>query len=347
MKWHHLSFFLILLFLLNTYQQLQASFPTKRANRTPPIHLVKTMVANPEPLSITTTYTGSLRARRFVRIFTQEEGRITYLPYYEGDVIKDKIILIQLDDALLTAELNKAIATHKYARVNRQRLQRLAQQKIISADELARAQTELDIAKAEEQILRTRLSYTKILAPFAGIISTRLVELGDVIAKNTHILTVIDPTSLIIEVDIPERFLAQLKSQNPVSVQIDALGIQVLPGAITRIHPTINAVTRLGKIEVALRSLPKGIREGQFCRITIETQLSPRLTLPYAALRRDHDGEYVFIVNTEQKAQRQTVRSGQRLANKVEIVEGLKKGQSVIIKGFLGLQVGKVVQTVD
>jgi len=340
-------FIIILLILIAFYQQAQSSPTTARTPKTPTVHLIKTLTVSPQPLTTTARYTGSLRAWHVMRIFTQEEGRITYLPYYEGDSVKANALLVQLDDVLLKAELNKAIANHKYARVNVQRHQKLARQKIVSADELARAETELEIVQAEEHILRTRLSYTKITMPFTGIITTRLAEVGDVIAKNTHILTVIDPNSLIIDVDVSERLLSELQLKDTVSVQIDALGTNTFKGSISRIHPTIDARTRLGRLEVTLNSLPQRVQEGQFCRVTIETQLSPRLTLPYTALRRDRDGEYVFIVDADNKAQRQTVKSGQRLADKVEILTGLKKGQSVVIKGFLGLQPGKMVQSVD
>ena len=338
---HNSQFTIILVLLVTACNQPEA--PTTRTARKSTAHLVKTTVVTKQPLTTTAVYTGNLRARRVVRIFVQEEGRITHLPYYEGDAVKAKALLIRLDNVLLKAELDKAIATHKYARVNAQRYKKLAKKRIVSADELSRAQTEQEIARAEEKILRTRLSYTKITAPFAGIVTARLVEPGDVVSANTHVLTIIVPSSLVVDVDISERLISQLKPKEPVLVRIDALGTKFFKGTISRIHPTIDPHTRFGKIEITLRPLPKGAREGQFCRVTLTRQFSPRLTLPYTAIRRDRNSEYVYIVDAQQKAQRQTVRTGLRLAASVEILEGLKQGQSVITKGFLGLQAGKTV----
>ncbi len=339
MPWYIFS---IICLLLTACGQPQTP-PAKHTARNPTAHLVKTAIVSPQPLTTTTVYTGTLRARRIVRIFTQEKGRITYLPYYEGDVIKVNARLVQLDDVLLKAELNKAIATHKYARLNVRRLQKLAHKKMIPADDLSRAQTEQAIARASEKILRTRLSYTKITAPLTGIVTARLAEPGDVISENTHVLTVIVPTSLVIDVDVSSLLLSQLKLKETVLVRIDALGTKTFKGYVSRIHPTIAPRTRLGRIEIALRPLPQGVRVGQFCRVIIKSHISPRLTLPYTALRRDRAGEYVFIVDADNKVQRQSVRSGRRLADRVEIVEGLKKEQVVVIKGFLGLQAGKTV----
>jgi len=321
-------------------QQPAATRPARKAVA----HLVETTIVTKQSLNTTAVYTGTLRARRIARIFTEEQGRITRLPYYEGDAVRKNALLVQLDDALLRAKLDKAIASHKYARINAQRYQKLSKQKIASADELSRALMEEKIASAEEKILRTQLSYTKIKAAFAGIITTRLAEPGDVLSANTQVLTLIDPHSLVVDVAISEQLLSKLKKKDRVSVRIDALGTKTFQGKISRIHPSIEPNSRLGTIEITLQPLPKKAREGQFCRITIKRKISPKLTLPYSAIRRDNHGEYVFIVDTENKARRQTIRSGQRFADKVEILSGLHRGQKVVIKGFLGLQAGKVLQ---
>jgi len=335
-----------LLFVVYNNQSPEQPTATRSARKAV-AHLVETTKVTRQSLSSTAVYTGTLRARRIARIFTEEQGRITLLPYYQGDAVRKNTLLVQLDDALLRAKLDKAIASHKYARLNAQRYKKLAKKKIVSADKLARALMEQEMASAEEKILRTQLSYTKIKAAFAGIITTRLAEPGDVLSANTHVLTLIDPRSLVIDVALSELLLSKLKNKDRVSVRIDALGTKTFKGKISRIYPSIDPNSRLGKIEVTLQPLPKKAREGQFCRITIKRKISPRLTLPYSAIRRDNHGEYVFIVDKKNKAQRQTIRTGQRFADKVEILKGLYRGQQVVIKGFLGLQAGKKIKTLN
>ena len=82
---------------------------------------------------------------------------------------------------------------------------------------------------------------------------------------------------------------------------------------------------------------------GQFARVKFSVAALDRTVIPFGALRRDRDGEYVFLVNAEGKARRVGVRSGRRLADEVEVLEGVRAGDQVVLRGFLGLSNGKQV----
>ncbi len=94
---------------------------------------------------------------------------------------------------------------------------------------------------------------------------------------------------------------------------------EVYQGRITRIHPSLDPVTRRGTIEVELEPVPDGAAPGQLCRVELTTHASRRRVIPFVALRRDEQSEYVFILDSENKAQRVNVKSGLRLAELVEI----------------------------
>lgn len=306
--------------------------------RTPPSsHLVETIVIRPQPLNQTIVYTGTLRAHHLARIFTQESGKITLLPYYEGDIITKGAILIRLEDSLLQAELNKAAAVYQQTAANLQRLQKLVKTNAIAKNELDQVETDTAVAQAEVNILQTRLSYTKIYAPFNGILTERLIEPEDVISAQTHVLTMIDPDSIVVDITPSEKIISQLAIKQIVSIQIDALGQQQFPGTVTRIYPTIDPQTRLGTVEIRFDQLPKGAKVGQFGRVAVAFTTTPQLSVPYIALRRDNQGEYVFLLDSDSKVHRQTVQTGLRLADRIEILDGLNEGQTIVTKGFLGL----------
>ncbi|WP_177418961.1 efflux RND transporter periplasmic adaptor subunit [endosymbiont of Lamellibrachia barhami] len=310
-------------------------------------HLVVTETLTPRAAGLKHELTGTLRARQKVRIFSQEEGRITELPFYEGDRIKEGQLLARLESDLLEAELQKAAATTRQSRLNLKRIEDLARYKATSEDELARARTEVEVSVAEQKILETRLAYTQIKAPFSGVISQRLVEPGDVVPRHTHLLTLIDPESLIIEIPVSDLLLPNLSLGDPVLVSIDGLGSQQFTGKVKRIHPELDINTRMGIIEVVLDPTPQAARPGQLSRVNLETAQKQRLMVPFKALQRDNAGEYVFLLDGNSKALRTTVTSGSHIANWVEIVTGLKVGDIIISKGILGLRNGKRVTPVE
>ena len=114
---------------------------------------------------------------------------------------------------------------------------------------------------------------------------------------------------------------------------------------IGRIHPTIDPRTRQGTVEVDLALVPKGAVAGQLCRVKLQAPKVTKLVIPFAALRRDRVGEFAFVV-VDGKATIKRVRSGLRLGNQIEILEGLNPGDAIVVRGFLGLRNGKKVSIV-
>lgn len=338
---------LLLGLLLGGCGETPPAAPAKQTRRPPPPHLVETVTVAPREISTVHERTGTLRARRRVRIHNQEEGEITAIPFYEGEPVKAGQLLVQINDDLLSAQLDKAKANTRLARVNLKRIRDLVKKRAASEDELAKARNALDVALAEQRLLETRLGHTRITAPFAGVIAERKAEPGDVASKYSHLLTLTDPRSLVIEIHLSELLLPHIKPGDRVQVRIDALGSRSFPGRIRRIYPELDPVTRQGKVEVALEPVPAGARPGQFARVTLETARAPRLLVPFEAVRRDRQGEYVYRLDPEDRARRTPVKSGLRQGSEIEILQGLKPDDRVVSRGFLGLSDGKPVEPVE
>jgi RND family efflux transporter MFP subunit len=320
---------------------------SKPEPRAPSAHLVTTFTAELAPVAGHHERLGSLRLRRLVRIHSQEEGRVTRLDPFEGDLVEAGQELVTLDRTLLQAELDKARATREHKRLDLARLEGLVKRNAVSEDEIAQARTALTVAQAEERLLETRIAYTRIHAAFAGVITERLVEPGDFVAKNRHLLTLADPDSLVAEVSVSELILPLVRVGDPATVRIDALGDARFPARVLRIHPTLAQASRQAIVELALDPIPAGARAGQFVRATLDTAAVQRLLVPFPALRRDRAGEFVWLVDADGKASRRAVRSGLRFADRVEVLEGLMPGERVISRGFLVLAEGKAVKVVD
>lgn len=311
-------------------------------------HLVEVVVVEDKRSGVSRVRTGTLRARREIKIYTQETGQITQLPFFEGDRVEKGDLVARLDDRLLQAQYNRVLASRNKAQQDFVRTKELYRKKLVSAEELNRVETELELARADAEVLQTRLGYAQIKAPIGGLISERKTEPGNVVERFAHILTIADPGSLLTEVTVSELLLPLLSKGDTVKVRIDALGSELFDGSILRIHPSLDPISRRGTVEVELQSVPKGASPGQLCRVHLNAQATQRRVIPFAALRRDSRGEYVFLLDpSSDQVKRQTVRSGLRIAERIEVLEGLRAGDMVVSKGFLGLSNGKKVHVVS
>jgi membrane fusion protein (multidrug efflux system) len=309
-------------------------------------HLVEVGDVKQQTLSYAFERSGTLRALREARIISQEEGAVLQVLAREGDDVATGDVLVRLDDRVLAAELDKAVAQHRQFESDVKRLQRLRKKDLSSEEALTKAKTDLQIAAAEERLLETRYAYMTINAPFSGTVSERLVNAGDVAPKHQHLMTLVDSSSLITDVSVSELLLPGLQVGDEVLVSIDALGKRRLPGVISSIYPTIDPKTRRGKLEVVLEQVPASARAGQFCRVIITSRRTDAITIPLAALRRDEQGEYVFVLDTQQQIHRRGIRAGLRLSDSVEVVSGVSAGERVVTSGFLGLRDGQKVKPV-
>ena len=309
--------------------------------------MVETTLAKSAEVARIIERNGSLRAHRKVRLSLQQEGLLLSLPYSEGDQVEQGVLLAQLDDTLLRAQLKKGQAQRHQAEQDLKRLKRLKSSRVVSEDELARAVTSLNVARAEEEELHILLQQTRITSPFDGIISQRLAEPGDSLSRFSHILTLIDTRSLTTELKLSEMLVTGLHIGDEVSLTIDALGPQRFNGIINRIHPLVDEVSHQGTIEVVLNPPPAGAIPGQLCRVQLQLHSSSRLLVPYSALRRDTRGEFLFVIDNDNKVERRVIVSGLHFEERVEILKGLSVDERIVTRGFLGLSEGSTVKLAD
>jgi membrane fusion protein, multidrug efflux system len=281
-----------------------------------------------------------------IKIVNEAEGRLVELPVREGDRVASGQLLARYDSRIARAELDKAEASLAQAEAELGRARRLVEQGFLSAEALSRATTTRDLASAETSLLRVRLQHMTLSAPIAGVVAARLVEPGDATPKHSHLLTLIDPSRLVTDVNVSELVLPRLRVGDVAQVRIDALGATTHPGRILRIHPALDPATRSGRVEVTLDPLPPGARPGQYCRVVFAAGAEPRPIVPLAALQRDTEGEFVFTYEKDNTVRRTPVTSGLRLADRVEIIDGLGSDDRVVVKGFLELADGRKVKPV-
>lgn len=322
------------------------------AKKTPKTsHRVEVIIAENKPVFLTQTISGTLEAVTKIRLYNEESGRIIKQPFYEGDTVKKGTLLVQLDNELLKTDVAKATANKEQAKVDLSRLKKLLPKKISTEEEVARARTVLDLAIAEEKRQLTRLQRTSIKAPIDGLITKRFYEPGDLLAQQSHIHSIIDPSALRLKASLAERWIPLVKQEQSVTLRIDALGDKTFTAKIVRIHPTINASTHKGIIEVQLNPVPEGAKIGQFARAQIELKATDRLVIPVHTIHYDPEGAYVYrVIDTDDGktvAEKVFFEQGQQFASVTEALSEINPGDRIVSRGYLGLRDGKKVTIAD
>jgi len=311
-------------------------------------HRVEITVAQRKSVSLKQLVSGTLEAVTKIRLYNEESGRITQLPYYEGDHVKKGSLLVQLDNELLKIDVIEAKASKEQAKLDLHRLKSLLPKKIATEEEVAKASTQLDLAIAEEKRQRTRLRRSTINAPIDGLITKRLYEPGDMLAQQSHILSIINPTVLKLKVSLAERWLPLVKDNQTIDLQIDALGDRKIAARVLRIHPTVNASTHKGIIEILLDPVPKGATVGQFARANIKLKASERLVIPIHSIHYEARGDHVYRVvennDRSHSVEKVYIEQGQQFDDVAEVLSGLNAGDLIVSRGYLGLRDGKKVE---
>jgi membrane fusion protein (multidrug efflux system) len=278
--------------------------------------------------------TGTIEPIRSVGVNSQIAGALLRVLVEEGDAVRVGQVLAEIDSRELEAQLTSATANLEVAKRTAERSQQLRRENIITVVEYDRDQAAYAAAKATHEQLATRLGYATVRAPIGGVILDKRLEAGDIVGGQTRLFTIGDVSTLVVRVPVSELDVAGLGVGDPVDLTLDALPGRLVPARIRRVFPSADTLTRLIPVEVALTSTgARGVRPGFLARVNL--RLDPRtdvLMVPAPALLEDPSGSIVYMVR-DGKASRQRVRRGGTFQGRVEILEGLAAGDSVIVNG--------------
>jgi RND family efflux transporter MFP subunit len=276
--------------------------------------------------------------------------RVTAVHVDVGQQVARGQLLLELDHRTLDSELRQAdavlaeaVAGVNLAQVNLKRGQGLAEAKLISAsafDELraalVQAQAREATTRAQRDSARLRRDYATLRAPDAGIVSRRNAQPGQVIAAGTELLALIRQGKLEWRPEFPEAELARIHVGDEVRLH-DAAGTLVA-GRVRAVSPGVDASKRTGTVYAELPE-PGALKAGAYVEGRVLTDASPGLVVPTASVVVRDGYPYVFMVDPRSSvAKRLRVRTGERLGGLVEVLDGVKAGDEVVVQGagFLG-----------
>jgi RND family efflux transporter MFP subunit len=286
--------------------------------------------------------------------------RVTDLLIDVGQPVRRGQVLLRLDRRMLDSELQQAEAALReaeagaaLARANLARGENLARERYISAgqiDELraARTQSEARVgtARAGRDAAALRRGFAELRAPADGIVSKRLVQPGQVVAAGGELLRLIRDGRLEWRAELP---VAQLPAVTPGDrIELRGPGGVVVEGRVRAVSPGVDAATRTGTVYADLPD-PKGLAAGAYLEGRIDTDRVRVATVPAAAVVL-RDG-FATLYTVEPKdgahvARARRVRTGARDGTHVEVLDGPKPGQPVVVKGAGFLADGDLVRVV-
>ncbi|MDV7393408.1 efflux RND transporter periplasmic adaptor subunit, partial [Arthrospira platensis SPKY1] len=131
--------------------------------------------------------------------------------FEEGRPVRQGQLLIQLDDTLARAEWSQAQAQLSIAQANLQRNRELVSQNFVSRRVLDESEASLQVAQAQVQLAQARLDRMQVLAPFAGVVGIRLVNLGDFVREGAELVNLEDLSALMVDFRLPERYQSRIQ----------------------------------------------------------------------------------------------------------------------------------------
>ncbi|HEU5395647.1 MAG TPA: efflux RND transporter periplasmic adaptor subunit, partial [Verrucomicrobiae bacterium] len=202
------------------------------------------------------------------------------------------------------------------------------------------AQSKFRVADAMAIEAETLLGYTRVLAPFDGVITRKDADVGDLAVPGKALVEMEDARHLRLEADVPEALVDRLKLGDSLPVRIGALETNLL-GVVGEIAPSADPNSRTFVVKLDLPAAP-GIRAGQFGRVAVPAGQTSALRVPAAAVVQRGQLELLFVA-ADQHAQLRIVKTGARVGDEVEVISGLNPGETVIVSDAVNLLDGQAV----
>ena len=215
---------------------------------------------------------------------------------------------------------------------------------------LAAAKQQLEVAKANLQHYSALSDYSKIIAPYNGVVTWRFSDTGALVQAGTStssglpVVTLAEIDLLRLRIPVPESMASKVRLDDPVDVHVQATG-EHFTGKVARFTNSLDPSTRTMQVEIDVPNPTYRLQPGMYADVTL---LSGRqanvLTVPINALQRGQDKTTVLVVSAQNRVQRREVQTGAEDSNNVEILSGLSEAERVIIGNLASYQPGQLVQ---
>jgi RND family efflux transporter MFP subunit len=305
-----------------------------------PAAAVQTQAAASQPHIATEEVVGTVRSKLRAAVEPKVSGRVLEYTAVPGEMVKAGDLLATLDAREVQARLDQAKAVLDQARRDFARQEKLIVTNATTRQEFDAAEARVKVGEAAVSEAETMMSYARVTAPFDGVVTRKLADVGDLAMPGKPLLEIEAPTDLRFEADLPETLLGSMKLGAKMKVKV-ASAADPLEAVVSEIAPVADAVSRTFLVKLDLPETV-GLRTGQFGRVSVPVAEVMLLLVPQSAVMKRGQLELVFVVK-DGKAALRLVRTGKALNGQVEILSGLEEGERVVTSDPTALADGQPV----
>jgi RND family efflux transporter MFP subunit len=293
------------------------------------------------PRLATEEVVGTVRPRLSAVLAAKVSGTIAQMLAAPGQSVQSNQLLVVIEAREIQARLDQAQAVREQTQKDLERFRTLLAQNALTQQEFDAAQSRWRVAEAGVTEAQTMLGYTKVHAPFQGLVTAKRADVGDLTTPGRPLLEMEDPTALRLEADVPEALLDKIKLQDKLAVQVPSAKT-ALSAIVSEIAPAADPASRTFRVKLDLLAAA-GLRSGQFGRVLVPVAEVKALRVPTAAVLLRGQMEIAFVV-AGGKAQLRLIKTGKRLGAETEVVSGLNEGERLVIEGAAPLLDGQPVE---
>ncbi len=293
---------------------------------------------------------GTVRGETEVTVISEAQGRIEDAPFELGRYVEAGDVLLRVDDTIARLSVEEARGVYENARLDVDATQRRFDSGSASQAELTRARSSANGARARLEAANKTLRDQTVRAPVSGYVAFRAQGIGpgNFLEGGTPVARIVNLDHLRVEVSVGEREIRYVDTGSSVDVIVSACGPDPYRATVHAI--SAGADERTGSYPVIVRweNSCERIRSGMSARVRIAPpEDAAGLIAPGAAIRRDDDGSYVFVVTGDPRrgnVEKRSVVPGERLGDRVLILQGIAEGDLVLTSGLSTLSPGQPVE---
>ena len=319
---------------------------------------VQVVVVAADDVPVLIRAVGGTESYARTTLAAQLMGRIASVAVREGDRVRRDQVLVQIENADLTARrrqaeagLGEARAVLANAEKTVERMRNLFRENAIAEQKLDEAETgyaraQANVAAAEQGVrqVEVNLGYSSVRATLDGVVVQKFVQPGDMAAPGAPLLAVEQQDSILVTVEINEADRPYVAVGQSVDVEIEALrDDQVRPGRVESLVPAADPGSRTFQVRVVVLNTDGKVGSGMFARVGFPKGMREALLVPRGAVVSEGQLRGVYV-HADGKARLRWVRLGRAWGERVEVLSGLDAGTQVIVSGLDQLRDGRPVE---